>query len=338
MQKRKKLTIRDVAAAAGVSHQTVSRVINDRPDVAEETRRRVWQVIEELGYQPSAVARGLASKRTYTLGLITADFSDYFFTQVIVGAEAAARRYGYWFMLCSTERNPADEPEYMRLLTERQVDGILFARPSTERDDRHIISLIRQGVPLVTTAYHVPGERLTVVDVDNVDGGLKAAQCLIDAGHHQIGMITGPPDWKSVKDRTEGYKIALEKAGIPFDGSLVEHGDWSYGSGYEAMGRLLEKFPGLPALFIQNDQMAIGAMQALREAGRRVPEDVSIVGYDDIPAAAYCHPPLTTIRQPMQRVGEMATQKLIELIDNPDAERGEVLLKTEVVHRGSCSG
>ena len=332
-----KVTIRDVAAAAGVSYQTVSRVMNHRPDVAEETRQRVWQVIEELGYQPSAIARGLVSKRTYTLGLITADFSDYFFTQVIIGAEVEARKHGYFFMLCSTERNPDDEPAYLRLLSERQVDGILFARPSTEQDDRHVVTLLSQGVPLVTTAYHVEGVKL-IVDVDNVDGGLQAAQCLIDGGHRKIGLITGPPTWKSAKDRMEGYRLALERAGIPFDGTLIERGDWSHESGYEAMQRLLTKAPAITALFCQNDRMAIGAMRALREARRRIPDDVAIVGYDDIPSAAYSHPPLTTIRQPMQMVGEIATRKLIELIDDPDSEREEVLLRTELVRRGSCGG
>ncbi len=331
-----RVTIRDVAAAAGVSYQTVSRVINDKPDVADETRRRVWQVIEELGYQPSAIARGLVSKRTYTLGLITADFSDYFFTQVIVGAEAEARKQGYFFMLCSTERNPDDEPEYLRLLTEREVDGVLFARPSTEEDSRHIVSLIQQGVPLVTTAYWLPGEKLTVVDVDNVDGGLQATECLVKLGHRQIGMITGPADWKSVNDRAKGYKLALSRAGIPFDASLVEYGDWSYQGGYEAMHRLLAKAPQITALFAQNDQMAIGAMRALREAGRRIPDDVALVGYDGIPAAAYCHPSLTTIRQPMQQVGEVATRLLIELINDSAAERKEVLLTTELVRRETC--
>jgi DNA-binding LacI/PurR family transcriptional regulator len=333
---KKKVTIRDVAAEAGVSYQTVSRVINDRPDVAEETRQRVWQVIGELGYQPSAIARGLVSQRSYTLGLITANFSDYFFTQVIVGAEVEARKHGYFFMLCSTERNPDDEPEYLRLLTERQVDGILFARPSTEQDDRHIVSLLRRGVPLVTTAYHVPGERLTVVDVDNVDGGLQAAQCLIASGRRRIGMITGPLGWKSVKDRTAGYRLALEQADIACDESLIEHGDWSYRGGYEAMERLWRRKPDITALFAQNDRMAIGAMRALHEAGCRIPDDVAVVGYDDIPVAAYSCPPLTTIQQPMQHVGEVATRMLIELIDDPDVDREEVLLKTRLVHRGSC--
>jgi DNA-binding LacI/PurR family transcriptional regulator len=214
-----------------------------------------------------------------------------------------------------------------RLLTERQVDGILFARPSTEDDSRHIVSLIQQGVPLVTTAYWLSGEKLTVVDVDNVDGGLQATECLIELGHRKIGMITGPGGWKSVNDRTEGYRFALERAGIPFDASLIEHGDWSYQSGCEAMGRLLAKAPKITALFAQNDQMAIGAMRALYQAGRKIPDDV---------AAAYSQPPLTTIRQPMQQVGEVATRLLIELINDPDAERKEVLLKTELIRRQTC--
>jgi len=331
-------TIRDVAAAAGVSYQTVSRVLNDKPDVAEDTRRRVLQVIEELGYQPSAVARSLVSKKTHTLGLITADFSDYFFTQVIIGAEVEARRSGYFFLLGSTERNPADEPEYLRLLTERQVDGILFARPSTEGDGEHLVSLVRQGVPLVTTAYYVPGEKLMVVDVDNLDGGLQATNCLIEAGHRRIGMITGPADWKSVDDRAQGYRLALKQGGIAFNESFVERGDWSLQGGYEATKRLLSRAPELTALFAQNDRIAIGAMKALREAGRRLPDDMAIVGYDDLPVAAYTDPPLTTIHQPMQRVGETATRMLIRLIENPDAAREEVLLKAELVRRGSCGG
>lgn len=334
----KKVTIRDVAAAAGVSYQTVSRVLNDRPDVAEDTRQRVHQVILELGYRPSAIARSLISNHTYTLGLITSDFSDYFFTQVIVGAEAEARRHDYFFMLCSTERNLDDEPEFFRLLTERNVDGILFARPSTEQDSRHILSLLQQGMPLVTTAYHMPGIPLTVVDVDNVDGGFRATRCLIDGGHQHIATITGPPDWKSVNDRLHGYQLALQQAGLPFTDLLLDAGDWSYESGYRAMQRLLERAPQLTAVFAHNDQMAIGAIRALLEAGRRIPEDVAVVGYDDIPAAAYSYPPLTTIRQPMRKVGKVATQLLIEAIRNPNTEKKEVLLKPELIRRESCGG
>ena len=332
----KKPTIRDVAAAAGVSYQTVSRVINERPDVAEDTRRRVLEVIEQLSYQPSAVARSLASRKTHTLGLITQDFSDYFFTQVIVGAEAEARQNGYYFILGSTERNPDDEPEYLRLLTEREVDGILFARPSTEGDAQHVRWLIERNTPLVTTSYAIPGVALTVVDVDNVDGGRLAAECLIEAGHREMGMIAGPAGWKSVQDRSQGYKMALQAAGLSCDPACIEHGDWSYESGYGAMRRILERGALLTALFAHNDRMAIGAMRALREAGKGIPDDVALVGYDDTPPAAYSYPPLTTIHQPMQEVGKLAVQLLLQMIEDPDIERKETLLKPYLVRRGTC--
>jgi DNA-binding LacI/PurR family transcriptional regulator len=313
----KKTTIRDVAAAAGVSYQTVSRVINERPDVAADTRRRVLQVIEQLSYQPSAVARGLASRKTRTLGLITQDFSDYFFTQVIVGAEAEARRHGYYFILGSTERNPGDEPEYLRLLTEREVDGILFARPSTEGDPQHVRWLIERNTPLVTTSYSIPGEPLMVVDVDNVDGGRQAAECLTEAGHREIAMIAGPVDWKSVQDRSQGYAMALAAAGLSYDPARTEHGDWSYEGGYRAARRLLERGLSATALFAHNDRMAIGAMRALREAGRDMPDNIALIGYDDTPPAAYAYPPLTTVHQPMQEVGKLAAQLLLQMIEDP---------------------
>jgi DNA-binding LacI/PurR family transcriptional regulator len=336
MRFHKRLTIAEVAREAGVSPQTVSRVINNRPDVAHETRQRVQQIINRLGYQPSAIARSLASRRTRTLGLITADFSDYFFTQVIAGAEVEARKYGYFLMLGSTERNLQDEPEYIRLLTGRHVEGILFARPSTEPDNRHLLGLLRDGVPVVTTAYYLPGTSLTVVDVDNVDGAQQATCHLLECGHRQIAMITGPTAWKSVNDRTQGYKLALEAAGVAFDSGLIAEGDWSYQSGYRAMQELLARGYPFSAVFAQNDQMAIAVIRALREAGRRVPQDVPVVGYDDIPVAAYTDPPLTTVRQPMQEVGKVATRLLIQAIEEPGTVQGPVLLKAELIRRDSC--
>ncbi len=331
------VTISRVAQEAGVSIQTVSRVINNRPDVAAETRERVLQVINRLGYQPNAIARSLVSRRTRTLGLITSDFSDYFFTQVIAGAEVEARKHGYFFMLGSTERNYQDEPEYIRLLTEHHVEGILFARPSTEPSNHHLAELVQQGVPVVTTAYYLPGQPLTVVDVDNVDGGRQAAACLVESGHRQIAMITGVAGWKSVADRSAGFLQTLQAANIAYDPALVAEGDWGYESGYRAMQTLLARQRAFTALFAQNDRMAIGAIRALREMGRTVPKDVSVVGFDDIPVAAYCEPPLTTVRQPMRQVGEAATRLLIQAIGQPNGgESQEVLLKSELVRRESC--
>ncbi len=331
-----RVNIKRVALEAGVSTQTVSRVINDRPDVSPETRQRIQQVIKRLGYQPDAIARSLVSRRTRTLGLITSDFSDYFFTQVIAGAEAEARRHGYFFMLGSTQRNPKDEPVYIRLLTERHVEGILWARPSSEPDDRHLIALLQEDVPVVTTAYHLPSETLTVVDVDNVDGARAAVSCLLENQRRRIAMITGPVTWKSVVDRTQGYRLALNAAGIRFDAHLIVEGDWSYASGYRAAQLLLSQAPPFAGLFAQNDQMAIGAMHALRQAGKRVPEDVAVVGYDDIPVAEFCDPPLTTVRQPMCEVGQVATRLLIQAIEEQGSSPEGTLLKTTLVRRRSC--
>ncbi|MBN1936167.1 MAG: LacI family DNA-binding transcriptional regulator [Anaerolineae bacterium] len=335
---KRRVTIRDVAAMAGVSYQTVSRVLNDRLDVADETRQRVKQVMQTLGYQPSAAARSLALKRSHTLGLITSDFSDWFFTQVIVGAEIAVRKSNYYLLLSSTERNPDDEPKYLKLFSEREVDGMLFIRANAQGDSQQMIALSEQGMPIVTTAYDTQArfDQVCVIVVDNIKGGFLATQRLVDVGHRQIGMITGPKKWEAAQDRMLGYRRALEQSGINFDPSLVEHGDWSYDSGYRAMQHLLARAPQITALFAQNDRMAIGAMRSLREAGRKIPGDVAIVGFDDVPAAAFSTPPLTTVRQPMIRIGQIAVELLIQMIENPAQERKEVLLEPELIIRQTC--
>jgi DNA-binding LacI/PurR family transcriptional regulator len=330
-----RLTISRVAEEAGVSTQTVSRVLNDRPDVAPETRQRVKDVIARLGYQPSAIARSLVNRQSHTLGLITADFSDYFFTQVIAGAEIEARKHGYYLMLSSTERNPEEEREYFRLLSERRVDGILFARPSAQLGDPQLLSLINGTIPVVTTSYLTPGTAPSMVHVDNIDGGRQATRCLL-SGRRHIALIAGPSS-KPVGDRTTGYRLALEEAGVAYDPSLVAEGDWSYESGYHAMRTLLGRGARFSGVFAVNDQMAIGAIRALHEAGRMIPDDVAVVGYDDIPVAAYYEPSLTTIRQPMREVGVVATRLLIQTIEEEEAiSNQEILLKTELVRRVSC--
>src|SRR5258706_3120718 len=192
MAGKRKITIEHVASQAGVSTQTVSRVINDRPDVSPETRQMVQQIIAQLGYKPSAIARSLASKHTRTLGLITADFSDYFFTQVIAGAESEARKHGYFLMLSSTEQNLQDEPEYLQLLSERHVEGILLARAGKEPNPDLVTQLLQEGIPVLSTAHPTRQNILPVVDIDNVDGGIQATRELVAGGHTQLAMITSP--------------------------------------------------------------------------------------------------------------------------------------------------
>jgi DNA-binding LacI/PurR family transcriptional regulator len=333
----RKITIHDVAERAGVSYQTVSRVINNRPDVSDDTRLRILQVIDDLGYRPNAVARSLVSSKTHTLGLITADFSDYFFTQVIVGAEAEARQHGYFFMLSSTERNPSDEPEYLRMLTEQRVEGILFARPSTElaRNTAYLQRLVGEGIPVVMTAVDVYSDLVSIVDIDNFEGGRQAVGHLIALGHTDIALIAGPPGWRSVGERTRGYHYEHEAAGLPVDHDLTEMGDWSYESGYEAAMKLVRRCPNLTAVFAHNDQMAIGAIAALRTMGRAVPKDVAVVGYDNIPVAQFYDPTLTTIHQPAQEVGRTAARLLIDAINRRAADHHEILFKPELIVRQS---
>jgi LacI family transcriptional regulator len=333
---KQSVTMADVAQEAGVSLQTVSRVINGRHDVSPATRKHVEAIIERLGYQPNAIARSLASTYTRTLGFVTNDFSDYTWTQIMTGAEHEARAQGYFLMIGSAERNPSDVPEYLRLLSERQVDGILFGRESRGLNDSRYNDLFQQ-VPVVTVAYYPSLKQITVVDVDNVSGGRQATEYLLSTGRRQIALITGPAHWKAVEDRCQGYKQALEASGIPYADSLIAVGDFSYKSGYEAMRQLLTRGVPVNGVFAQSDQMAIGAIRALQEAGKHIPQDVAIIGYDDIPAAAYCYPPLTTIRQPLQELGRIATQLLIKIIEGEASSvETEVLLKTEVIQRESA--
>jgi LacI family transcriptional regulator len=333
----KHVTILQIAQEAGVSYQTVSRVINNRPDVAVETRERVRRVIATLGYQPNAIARSLASKRTHTLGLITADLNDYFYAQMIVGAQAEARNQGYRFMLGSVERNPHNEPEFVRMMAERHVDGLLLARIGTSTENHYIQQLLEDRVPLVTTSYHLQDAPLTVVDVDNVAGASMATRHLLESGHRQIAMITGPMNIQSVHDRITGYTQALVEAGLSAEQSLVAHGDWQHRGGYLAMQDLLARGRTFTAVFAHNDSMAIGALHALRQTQLRVPQDISIVGYDDRPEAAYADPPLTTIRQPTHEVGVIATRLLIQTIEQPETPPQQIILGVELIQRDSVA-
>jgi LacI family transcriptional regulator len=329
------VTIKQVAEEAGVSIQTVSRVINKRYDVASETRQRVQEAIDRLGYQPNAIARGLASKRSRTLGLVTYDFNDYAFTQVVTGAEEVAHQHGYFFMLSSSKCDPCDEPKYLQLLTERHVEGVLFLRQGSLNELEFHSELVSSGVPVVITGYHRENSRISAADVDNLEGGRKAAECLLQHGHRRIACITGPLSAQSAIDRLAGYRAALEATGIPFDAELVAEGNYNHHSGYLAMKKLLETGARFSGAFCHNDRMAIGALSALREAGLRIPEDVSVVGYDDCPEAEFADPPLTTMRQNMVEMGSTAAELLIQQVENPGGPVQQVLMHAELVMRAS---
>lgn len=329
------VNIKTVAREAGVSTQTVSRVVNNRPDVAPETRQHVQSVIDRLGYRPNALARGLIARRSKALGVVTNSFDDFFFMKVIGGAEAEARAHGYRFMLSSAAPDETDQQAYVRLLGERYVDGVLIVRHNDERSADALHALLEYGVPLATTATYLENTPLTVVDVDNVDGGRRAVGHLCGYGHRAIAQITGPLSMRAAADRVRGYHQALADVAAVPDSRLSRQGNWTYESGFRAAHSLIEAGVRFTAIFAHNDEMAIGALAACHAANLHVPANISVVGYDDIAASAYSIPALTTVRQPIADIGRLAARLLIQRIEGDDIAPTTTLLQTELVVRDS---
>ncbi|MBN1658826.1 MAG: LacI family DNA-binding transcriptional regulator [Anaerolineae bacterium] len=329
-------TIIDVAAKAGVSRQTVSRVINNKGEVSDTTRDRVLEAIDELGYRPNAAARSMVMGRTCTLGCISPSLTDYTFANIIDSAQAEARRLGY-FVLASSARTEQEVEPLLEEMLHRQVDGLLVLNPHADRRYEYFLPLVEAGMAVVYLNNTPRGECVSAVRCDDRDGGYQATRHLLDLGHTAIATILGPSNEECTFDRLEGYRQALADAGLTDVPELKMQGDWSATSGYEAMQRVLQAGPVFSALFAQNDQMAVGAIRALREEKRRVPEDVSIVGFDDIPLASYFDPPLTTLRQPMQESGRQAARLLVETIHNPGRAPEQIAIPARLVVRASSA-
>ncbi len=332
-------TVRDVAAKAGVSHQTVSRVINGHNYVNSATRERVTAAIEALDYVPNAVARSLSSDRTHTVGVVTNDISDHFFAQFVAGAEAEARRRGLYLLIGSVEDAvPNDEEAYLRLMLQRRLEGLIIARPVLAPASQHRLRAVARRMPLVLVASQPEPPVLASVDVDNKAGGRDATAYLLQLGHRRIATITGPLEWVSARLRLEGYRDALMASAAGVDGALVERcEDWGLEAGAAAMVRLLDLGKPFTAVFAHSDLLALGAITILRERGLEVPTDVSVVGYDDIPVARFVNPALTTMRQPMREVGRAALTMLLDDLDVTAKRPRQVLLKAELIMRDSAA-
>ncbi len=330
-----RVTMAQVAREAHVSLMTVSRVINKKEGVSQTTRERVQAVIEQLGYRPSDIARGLVTKRTGTLGLVMPDVANPFFAEVARGAEHVAYDAGYNLFLCSTEEDTQRELEMLQSLEEKRVDGVMVCSSRLEED---VLEEAVAGHPaVVLVSRRLESDDVGIVVINDVVGGQMATEHLLRAGHRAIGFLAGPPISESGRGRAKGYRATLAAAGVSFNPGWTRHCLPTVEGGREMAREVLTAHPELTAFFCHNDLIAIGALQACADLGLAVPADVAIVGYDDIPLAALVSPSLTTCRVPRYEMGAEAMRLLLEKISG-SLEEGcrEITVQPELVIRASA--
>lgn len=328
-----RLTLETIAELAGVSRSTVSRVVNNHVSVRPEVRERVLSVIEETGYQPDPAARRLAGQRANIIGLVIAEpaqalFADPYFPRLIQGITQACNPLELTLSLFLFHTKEEEASLYPKIIRNNLFDGLITA--GNHVDDPLVPQLIENDVPFVAIGRHEHPD-VNFLDTDNVAGAHAAVTHLIRLGRQRIAHITGHLNNRSAQDRQQGYLNALRDRGRTVDPALIEIGDYTEASAYEAMHRLLTR--GIDAVFVASDSMALGAMRALREANVSVPDEVAVVGFDDLPPALLAIPPLTTIRQPIRRIGALAVETLLDIIDNGSKPARRVILPTELVVR-----
>jgi LacI family transcriptional regulator len=338
------ITIRDVARAANVSISTVSHVLSGKRPTSGATRRRVEEVIQRLGYRPNRVAQSLVWRRPFALGLIIPDITNPYFPAFALGAEDRVRQRGYTLVLGNSEYDPQREASYLELVRSQQLAGAIYCLGD---EMSPIVADLKRAVEegLAVVLVHSPMPSVPTVCVDNRQGGRLAAQHLLDLGHREIGIVSALPLDEGMADREGGFLDLLRESGMAVDRTAVPsmYGNHQIEGGRQATVELLEHAPTLTAIFVLNDLMALGALEASRASGRRVPADLSIVGFDDIPFAALANPPLTTVGQPIRQLGEQAADLLLRVLDHGPALTVEaaaqpnVLLPNELIVRGSTA-
>lgn len=331
------LTLEDIARQAGVSRSTVSRVLNDHPNVREEVRQRVLEVIRQTGFHPNAAARTLASQRSLMLGLVlprsvSSFFSDPYFPRLTQGIAQACNHFNYSLALFLVGSAEDEAKIYPRISRRGMLDGVLLQ--SGQIGDQLMDRLLASNIPLVVIGRPFHADGVSFVDVDNVNAAYNAVSHLIRLGYQRIATIAGTGNSTVSIDRKEGYARALLERGRKLDPALIAEGDYTEAGGYYAMQALLPARPD--AVFAASDAMAVGGMRAIREVGLRVPEDIAVVGFDDLPMAASATPPLTTVRQPIAPLGFKAVEVLLDLIENGVQPPRRIIMDTELVIRDSC--
>ncbi len=328
-------TIKDVAKRAGVSYQTVSRVINNSQRVHPKTRTLVEKAIKELGYRPSSIARSMVHGKTFTIGCISPNLTDFVFAKIIDSAQVEARRLGFILLTASIE-NERGLNYLLEEMLERRVDGLIIINPREINSIRHLNPVLKNNIPIVIIKDKAGNLPISSVTCDGFSGAITATEYLLSLGHTAIATITGPMNDSDARDRLEGYQKSQQEAGINNQSSLIAHGDWTERSGQRAAKSLLDSGKPFTAIFVQNDRMALGAIHACNNAGRRVPEDISIIGFDDAPFAAYLIPPLTTMHQPMGKLGQHAARVIGAAIQTPASNPQQIELMPKLIERKSC--
>jgi DNA-binding LacI/PurR family transcriptional regulator len=337
-----RVSIKDIAKAAGVSHSTVSRALSDSPLVSDETKARIQRLAREMGYSPNILARSLVTRRTYTVGVVVTTIADPFIAEVVQGIEVAAHNHGYTVILCSSESAPEREIAAVEMLQSKRVDGVIVT--SSRIGALYLEHLERIGVPivLINNRNEQSGHYTFTVTVDNCHGGHLATEHLILLGHRRIGYVTGPANHSDDLDRMAGYGQALTENGIEPDPALVIPGTGRADGGERALEALMGLGELPPAVFCYNDMTAIGLIHAARRAGLSVPGDMAVVGFDDIPFASYFYPPLTTIAQPKVEMGQLAMEMALSLMSVDEADDEEefsnVVVQGRLVVRASTVG
>jgi LacI family transcriptional regulator, galactose operon repressor len=330
----KRVTIADVSREAGVSAQTVSRALNNKGEISAATRERVLEIVERLRYRPNTLARGLVTQKTSTLGLVVPDIANPFFSEVVRGAEDAAYRSGYSMLLCNAMEDPAREEEALRTLEAQRVDGVILCSSRLSEGEFRAMMTRLPAVILVNRESSENG--LKSVCIDDEAGARYATQHLLHTSHRSIAFLAGPPASASGQRRAQGYRRALSEAGMPIDPALSVVCTPHLEGGYDAARQLLASRPAIDAFLCYNDLVAVGALQACAALGRRVPEEIAVIGCDDILLAALVTPPLTTLRSDKRALGAEAVRLLLRTLDGCTDGCENVVLQPELVVRASA--
>ncbi|PLT34484.1 LacI family DNA-binding transcriptional regulator [Bacillus sp. V5-8f] len=322
----------DVARKANVSTATVSRVLSKSGNVKKDTTERVLKAIESLNYQPNILARQLRRLETKTILVVVPDITNTFFSKVLRGIESVAIDSGYQVLLGDTLNDAERESGYLNILRQKKADGMILL---TARVDGEVVEDVAKQYPVVIACEYTEGTTIPTVSIDNVSSARKATEHLISLGHKRIATITGPFDSVLGRDRLKGFQQAMAQHGIPMDSLLVQEGDFTFESGYNVMQKLLALNVPPTAIFAANDEMAIGAIKAVKSKGLGVPKDISVVGFDDIKFASIFEPSLTTIAQPSYEIGKKAIQLLIKLINKDELDKNQYILEDKLIVRDS---